>query len=187
MAKSHDNDLTIGLRGRLGKMISFRRRGDDTEAFRRPGKRTGESTPAQEAHKLVFIDASRYAKAAIADPATKAMYQEKTNGKNSAYNLAMADFMKAPVIPSITVDQYLGQPGNPIIIRAVDDFKVTAVKVVISSEDGNLIERGDAVAEPGGSDWRYTATTVNPRVDGSVVSATASDRPGNHTTKEARL
>lgn len=187
MAKSNDNDITRGLSGRLGKMISYRRIGNDTEAFRRPGKRKGKATAGQQAHRERFLEASYYAKSTIADPVKKAVYQEKAANRKRAYNLAMADFMKAPIIRSVTTGDYHGQAGDTITIRAIDDFKVTAVKVTITGSNGTVLEEGNAVAQPGGLDWVYTATGNNPQVAGSSVSTTATDLPGNTTSQETIL
>ena len=185
MAKNTGNDLTLGLSGRVGNMIGFRQTGGDTEAFRLPGKRgKGRGTPAQQAAKQRFLEATYYAKAVHADPVKKAIYKAKVGKRQSAYNLALSDFIKKPEIKSIVLDNYLGQIGNLIHIRAIDDFKVAAVKVAILNPNGVLVEQGGAVEQPGGTDFIYTATVVNPLRDDSKVIVSVNDLAGNVVIKE---
>lgn len=187
MAKNRNNDLTIGLSGRVGKMIGYRQIGGETEAFRRPGKRVKPSTVNQMAHRELFINATYYAKSVNADPVKRAVYNEKRTGRKSVYNMALTDFIKAPEIRSVNTDNYLGLDGDTIIIRAIDDFKVTAVKVSIMEPGGLLLEQGDAVVQPGDTDWIYTITVINAQLPGSKIICTASDLAGNVTRKEVVL
>jgi hypothetical protein len=182
MAKSINNDATFGLSGRFGKMISFRQIAGETEACRRPGKRTKPPTPGQLSQQDRFLIATYYGKTVMADPVKKAVYQEKAAGRKSAYNLALSDAIKAPVIHYINTDNYHRLAGDTLLIRAVDDFKVTLVTVSFYSLGGSLIEQGNAVAQPGGVDWSYTIVNAMPA---SVkISAAAFDLPGNKTVME---
>jgi hypothetical protein len=187
MGKNRKNDLTLGISGRVGKMIGFRQVGDETEVFRRPGKRTKPLTPDQLAHHERFINASYYAKSVIADPVKKAVYDAKRTGRVHAYNMALSDFIKAPEIKLIDTTVYHGQAGNSIVIRAIDDFKVATVKVSIMDANGVLLEQGGAVLLPGDVDWLYTTTVVNPQLTGSKIICTASDLPGNEAKMEKVL
>ncbi|MEO8403451.1 MAG: hypothetical protein ABI480_02610 [Chitinophagaceae bacterium] len=187
MARSEQNDMTLGLRGRLGKMISFRKMDGQTEAFRRPGKRLTAGTIPQQDHRSKFLDATYYAKGVIANPVKNAVYKEKAKGRRSCYVLAVSDFIKAPEIKAVTTDTYAGHIGDTIGVRAIDDFKVTAVKVIIRDSNGAVLEQGLAVVQPGEVDWLYTCTVANPQVTGSNIRVTATDLPGNATSLETIL
>src|ERR1700754_1526535 len=140
MAKHKKNDITLGLSGGLGTEVGFRQVDGKTEAFRMPGPRTKPDSHDQEANKRKFLKASYYAKAVIADPIRKAVYQAKVKGRVFAYQLAMRDFMKAPVIETIEFEGYIGVIGNKINILAVDDFKVESVHVIIMNVNGGIVE-----------------------------------------------
>lgn len=184
MAKNTNNDLTLGLSGRVGNMIGFRQTGGDTEAYRLPGKRKKAGTPGQQAARQRFLEATYYAKSVNADPVKKAIYKAKTGKRQSAYNLALSDYIKKPEIKSIALDNYLGQTGNTIVIRAIDDFKVSAVTVMIMNASGAIVEQGGAVEQPGGVDWIYTATVANPQYADARVIVSADDLAGNSVLKE---
>lgn len=186
MAKHTKNDITLGLSGGLGKEVGFRQVAGKTEAFRLPGPRTKNGTSAQEAHKRKFLKASYYAKGVNADPVKKAMYQAKAKPRQYAYQLAMRDYMKPPVIELINFETYTGVVGSKIHVVAVDDFKVAYVRVIIMGINGNVIEQGEAVVQPSGVDWTYTATVANPNPEGKVI-VSISDLPGNVVTKEEIL
>lgn len=184
MAKHTKNDITLGLSGGLGTEVGFRQVDGQTEAFRMPGPRKGAASANQELNKRKFLKASYYAKGVIADPVKKAVYQAKVKGRVFAYQLAMRDFMKAPVIETIDFESYIGVIGNKINILAVDDFKVESVHVVIMDSNGGIVEQGFAAAQPNEVDFIYTATVANPQFQDSKIIVTAKDLPGNFVTKE---
>lgn len=117
----------------------------------------------------------------------KAVYQVKTDAFRSAYNLALADFCKAPEITKYNVAAYTGQIGDKIIIRAIDDFRVEWVKLMITDSANSMIEEGTAVLSPNGADWIYTATVLNPSLAGTKITISAADLPGNITIQEVLL
>ena len=184
MAKVGDNIVTHGFSGKLGNLIVFRNRGGKTYVAKAPRKREQEWTEAQEQHRLLFQEAVLYAKNAIADPATKDAYKASAEEGETAYNVAVADFMKAPHINEIDVSHYTGQPNSYIQVRAVDDFKVAEVSVTILNADGSEVEHGMAVLQPGSIWWRYTATATNDSLTGDKIVIRVSDVPGNLTEQE---
>jgi hypothetical protein len=64
--------------------------------------------------------------------------------RKRACNLAHADFRHPPVIEDVDLSAYAGLPGQFIRVRAVDDFGVVGVALVISALDGEVLEQGDA-------------------------------------------
>jgi len=178
------NDLVKGASGRFGDQLVYRQRGGRTIIARRPSKKFNPDSARQLEVREIFAEAVIYARGIIADESQKAVYQVKADAFRSAYNLALADFCKAPQITKHNVAGYAGQAGDTISIRAVDDFKVMWVKVVIKDGADNILEEGDAVLSPNGADWIYTATTANPALTGTKLIMSAADMPGNVTTQE---
>lgn len=178
-----DNDLVMGSSGKIGKMLVFRQRAGKTIIAKR-GTRKGPLSVDQETFTERFREAAIYAKKVSDDPIKKAMYEAVAKPGQSAYNLALADFCKAPVVKKITLDDYNGQIGGTILIRAIDNFKVEAVTVQILDENSTILETGQAILEDNGLDWLYTATVDNPSPQGSTVRVTASDLPGNKTVEQ---
>jgi hypothetical protein len=95
------------------------------------------------------------------------------------------DFLKPPVVKKIDVSNYKGAVGSVIVVNAKDDFRVALVKVSIHSSTGVLVEEGNAILDPVKRRlWNYTATQNNATLTGSVISATATDLPGNSGSLE---
>jgi len=106
--------------------------------------------------RKVFASAIAYAKAVVKDPVTKALYQAAVKNGQTAF-VATSDALNAPKVTNILTDRYHGNPGDSIIVHTIDDFKVAAVTVSIQNAKGGLLEQGNAVLQPGGSDWLYKA------------------------------
>jgi hypothetical protein len=118
---------------------------------------------------------------------SKAEYQAGVNDStNSAYAVALTDYLKGPKILSVNVANYTGAIGSPILVRAIDNFRVVSVRVEIRNSEGVLIEQGAAVNDPANSIfWVYTAQqVVNGALAGTKVNVVVSDKPGNQTTEE---
>ncbi len=177
MAKVGNNVLTHGLHGKIGDLIVFRVRNGQTIVGAKP-ERSGSPTEAMIKHREHFQEAVLYAKAAMADPAMKEAYEAAKKGSESAYNVAIADFLRAPHIDEIDVSNYNGQPGDTIRVRAVDDFKVAEVALSVEAADGNVIESGAAVQDANYLYWTYTATESNSAIQGSKIVVRVSDVPG---------
>ncbi|MBL7737492.1 MAG: hypothetical protein JNL51_18680 [Chitinophagaceae bacterium] len=101
--------------------------------------------------------------------------------------MALRDAIKAPVVHSIDASGYAGLPGNKIVVRATDDFKVTRVKVSIRTAAGDLLEEGNAIMLPTGLDWAYTTTSILDQFSGAGIKATAFDLPLNEDSLEITL
>ncbi len=182
-----NNDLVKGSSGRFGDQLIYTQRGSKTIIVRRPAEKRNPNTVLQQGVREIFAEGVLYARAAIADEVTKAIYQAKVTGNQSAFNVAMSDFCRAPEIRKHNLSDYTGQIGDKISIRAVDDFKVEWVKVAIKDSTDSTIEEGHAVLSPNGADWIYTATVVNPVLAGSKLIMSAADMPGNITSQEVIL
>jgi hypothetical protein len=99
--------------------------------------------------------------------------------RQNLYSRAVEDFLSPPVIKIIDTSDYTTVISSQILIRAVDDFRVTGLQVEIYAANGTLLEKGNAVQLGNGLDWTYTATQANNPLTGSKIKATATDVPGN--------
>ncbi|MVT09652.1 hypothetical protein [Chitinophaga tropicalis] len=185
MARNIKNPLLQGISGTLGRLLTLTQRpsGKTVLGIKRgksKKKLSDKQIAIQEQFKLAVI----YAKAALEDPILQPFYEKFAGPDQSAYNMAFADAMKPPEIRDVSTVNYLGRVGDTIIIRAIDAFKVVAVKVAIRTAVGDLIEEGNAVLQVNGLDWLYTATVANEELPGSKIKVTATDTPANATIKE---
>ena len=185
MAKVKLNPILEQVSGKVGDLV-FRRYGDQTVISQKPDTEGREWTEAQLAHRERFRQAALYGRLVMADPETKALYEEVAGARGKpVFSLTVADFFNAPSVDSVDLSSYAGVAGDAIVIMASDDFDVLAVQVSLTDGDGNAIESGAALESPPDSGrWVYTATaTVNT---GTTVriAVTAEDRPGGLGTGE---
>ena len=192
MAHADNSIITGKFKGGLGKQLVFREWAGKTVVAKSPKSRTGGPTPAQAELQEKFLVASRYAKGVIqsADQSLAQAYALALRPRQNVYSRSLEDFMSPPVVKSIDKSSYKGAVGDTIIIRAVDDFRVTGVRVEIYAADGTVLETGNAVQNTNGIDWTYRATKVNSApagLAGCKIKAIASDVPGNEGSLEVTL
>lgn len=183
MAKSENNEVMYGARGKVGNLVVFKNFGSNQTVIAKRPKRAENPvyTEKQLEAKLKFREAVVYARGVINNPALLAVYQLLAKPGTSAYNLALADYCKAPEITLIDADNYHGQIGEQIRVRAMDNFGLTQVKVSIYDAADLLIESGLATQSANSVDWIYDATTLNSNLAGTKITAEAKDTPGNTT------
>jgi hypothetical protein len=180
MAKVKLNPILEKIRGQVGDLV-FKRYGDEV-IISRKGDPTGNApSEAQLAARARFRQAALYGKMVMADPETKALYEQATQGKGQqVFSLTVADFFNAPSIDEVDLAGYSGAVGDEIVIRASDDFEVVAVRVSLTDTNGADIENGAAVETPPASGrWVYTVTTAVAAGTTVRLAVTASDRPGS--------
>ena len=180
MSKVINNPILKGVTGKLGDTHYYRMAYGVLQMRNLPGERK-KSTPKQKDQMLRFRRATRYAKAQSNNAEAKAHYAKGIcRQRPSAYNVALSDYLNAPVIHYIQPKLYTGDVGSLITIKATDDFRVERVKVTIHTPDGKLLESGDAERNKRKPFmWNYRATVNNAMVSGSVIKVIAKDRPGN--------
>lgn len=182
MAKVRSNLVIHGLSGMLGKQLVVRaQKGGSFVVAAAP--RRGANVPISDAVKQQrerFRQALLYAKGAKA----REEYKEAAKARGlSPANVAVADFMHPPEIRAIDLSRYHGAPEQTIGITAVDDVKVSAVAVRITTEDGTVVEEGPAVVSANDTSlWTYTTTSTAPRSAIKVVVDVA-DLAGHVTEK----
>ena len=176
------------LSGMLSETVTVRKVRGQVVVTNRPRRRPGP-TEKQATAQRKFLEASQYASRQIAQDESKALFSSGiTDKKRSVYLVSMSDYLSVPKVSYIDTLGYRGAVGDSIVVRAVDDFMVTKVKVIIADAAGSILEEGEA-----GPDalrvnlWEYKATVANPKLSGTTVLAVAYDRPGNTGTAEVVL
>jgi hypothetical protein len=189
MANADNSIITGKLKGSLGKQLVFRQWEGKTIVAKSPKGRSGILPEVLRERQERFLMASRYAKAVVddSDQSLAEAYKTSLKPRQNLYSRALEDFMKRPKISSIETRNYQGVSGDTIVIRAIDDFRVTGVRVEIFAAGGSLLEAGNAIQQSNGIDWKYAATQANAVLAGSKIRATASDVPGNETIEEKTL
>jgi hypothetical protein len=128
-------------------------------------------TPDQSAHHSRFRQASAYARSASK---TTPLYAELAKGTaKNAYNIALSDWFKAPVIHRVW------RLADRIRVEASDNVLVTRVVITISDEQGRVLEQGEAVRIDDVG-WEYITSTPQ----GATVIAEAFDLAGNVARQE---
>jgi hypothetical protein len=176
-----------GLSGSLGN-LSFHQHPHRVVAYvvPAPGQTTG--TAGQLAERTLFHDAHKYAKAVQHKPELWARYQAEAARRNAnPVELALADYLKGPLIEDVNLERYAGKPGDPIRILATDSFCVAGVRVSITNGDGEVVESGPALYKRGTCDWLYKAIIANPVLKGSRIRIEVRDLPGNCTSLEQQV
>ena len=110
----------------------------------------------------------------------QALYRSRAVGtSNTAYNLAVADYLGKPQVLDIDIQGWTGETGQTILVKATDNFLVLSVFLVIR-EGNNSLEEGEAEQSPSDSLlWKYTTQTPVQRKTGISLDAYAYDLPGN--------
>ena len=181
MAKVKLNPVLEQIRGKVGDLV-FKRYEEEVVVARKPDLSGRVPTPGQAAHRERFRLAALYGKTVFADPVKKTLYENaaKAHGK-PVFALTVSDFLNAPAVDEIDLSAYTGKAGEPITIRASDDFEVAGVAVAIRDTCGAVLEQAPACQSDGV--WRYTTTKTLTAGVPVMIEVTATDRPGNKTVK----
>ena len=185
MAKMKDNNATHGIRGKVNQLVYSQRNGETVVS--KPPIRTAPYSEAQKNITSIFKQAVLYARAILQNAAIRLAYKAKAKRGQSAYNLAIADYFKPPVIVSVDLSHLANQVGSTITALVTDNFRVEAVKVKIEKANGALLEEGNAVLQPDGLNWQYTTTTANGNTAGNTVSIIATDLPGHSIVEQKTI
>jgi len=185
MAKMKDNNATHGISGKVNQFVYRQRNGETVVS--KPPIRTAPYSEGQMNIVSIFKQAVLYARTILQNAAIRQAYKAKTKRGQSAFNLAIADYFKPPVIVSVDLGQLANQVGSKITALVTDNFRVEKVKVKIEKSNGVLLEEGDAVLQPDGLNWQYTTTTANGNTAGNKVSIIASDLPGHSIVEQKTI
>jgi len=184
--KTFRNIVTDGLSGRI-KQLVFRQWQGQTVVASAPSPSNIPATADQLEIQQTFKEAVIYAKAILTDAAAKLAYKAKAKRGQSAFNVALRDFFKPPVIESIDKSSYTAQAGSFLSAQVTDDFQVASVEVRIENAGGQLIEAGTATLQEDGLHYRYTTTATVANIAGNRITFIATDMPGHLVTKQTTI
>ena len=95
MAKVTLSPLITGIKGRFGNMVFRVSQSGETFVTRTPDMSSVEWSPAQQEQRQRFKAAIAYARAAMADPAVRAVYENKAAaGNRLPFRVAVSDYFK---------------------------------------------------------------------------------------------
>jgi hypothetical protein len=171
MAKVKRNMILSGLSGSLGDDYYARIAKDGrTIISKKPDFGNRQFSEAQLGVQSRMKKAAAYARVASKE---NPIYARKAAGTSkNAYNLALRDWHKPPVIESMSVDF-----DGTIRVSAHDDMMVVKVTVSILDETGQPLEQGEAELVMGVW-WDYKAT------NSGRIRIEAWDLAGNVTRRE---
>jgi hypothetical protein len=189
MAKSENNEVMFGARGRIGHLVVFKNFGTNETVISKRRKKPVNPVYSedQEAAKEKFRAGVVYAKGVKESPELLAIYQAHAKPGRSAYNLALADFCRPTEISVIDYTAYKGMAGDQIRVRAKDNFAVVSVNVSIYNAKNELVETGPAAIGPNKLDWYYQVTAPNASLKGTTIKAETNNLPGNPTVAEVKI
>src|SRR5690348_1206064 len=130
MAHSNNSVITGKFQGSLGKELVFREWDGKTVVAKAPKRKNKDFTARQLEVQEKFLMATRYAKSVMenADKSLFDAYAAALRPRQNVYSRALEDFATLPEVKTITTRNYKGAIGDKIVIRAVDDFRVTGVR-----------------------------------------------------------
>ncbi len=179
MANVYNNIFVLGLSGALSdQFMNFKTRSDKTIlASKAMFDDNQEYAKTQKTQQATLREAATYANFAQ----TQEVYVDKAKGtETSAYSLAITDWFEAPEVLEIDVDDWTGESGQTIRVKARDRVRVARVSVVSRDAEENVLEMGEAAQAVAGSDWwDYTTKSFVPMDPFPIVEAIAQDLPGN--------
>jgi hypothetical protein len=95
MAKVTLPSWITGIKGRVGDVVFRVSQNGETYITRSPDMSAVEWSPAQQDHRQRFKAAIAYARAAIADPDVRAVYEKRAAKENRRpFQLAVSDYFK---------------------------------------------------------------------------------------------
>ncbi|MCK7555979.1 hypothetical protein MKQ70_13490 [Chitinophaga sedimenti] len=169
------NAISSGARGQFGKQVVVYYRYGKQIIAKAPRKRPGRGTHGQERTKACFREGAHWSAKVRKSAQLHAVYKQGLYGGLNVHNLAIADFLQAPVIHGVEI----GDSG--IVVTATDNFKVASVTVRVYNRNGQLVESGKAAPEDRDA-WRYVPGKQH--LDGCRIVVSAKDLPGNEAVKE---
>ena len=166
----------LGYSGAIGKIVYRKYKGRTIACLKPSAKRT--LSQAEINNRERFKQAAAYGKLALANPATRALYEQAAKEKDvPVFSVCVADFFNAPTVQSMDFSAYNGQVGDTIQVIASDDFSVVNVHLTLKNAEGTFIESGNAI-EAGTGQWNYTATASVAAGTPVIAYVVATDRPG---------
>jgi len=167
MAKAKMNELIKALSGQIGGLVIRPMPDGSVSVSMAPNFSRRKFSPGQTQHQKRFREAAAYAHEAAK---TQPIYAQLAEGTmKTAYNFAVSDWFKPPVIHEIL------QRDGKIFVEASDNVMVAKVVVTVLDAQGTVLETGEAISGEGNW-WEYV-----PQTTGKTITAEAWDLAGNVT------
>jgi hypothetical protein len=173
------NPIFLEINGNLGKFV-VRRRYGSLFLSKKPEFPDRVFTPAQLAAQEHFRQATAYGRSVMANPELRQVYENAARQTNlPLFSLPVRDYCNPPVVEEIDLGAYDGTQGSRIMIGLSDDLAVVEVRVLITDDDGGILETGSAVRTDDNNRWVYTLGSGVPATRSAHLTATATDTPGH--------
>lgn len=179
MAKLYNHIWILGANDKLdGPLRGFKTHSGKTLIAHKPMFGDNCKHPkTQKTQKIAVLEATTYANFARMQ---EVYVKEARRTNTTAYYIAIADWFDAPRVREINVDDWTGEIGQRIHVKARDNVLVTRVSIVIRDVQENVLEMGEAVPSgSGGPWWTYTTKSLVRMTPFPSVEATVYDLPGN--------
>jgi hypothetical protein len=99
MAKVKLNPIVAQVRGQMGDLVFRRTRAGGMSLMRKPNMSEVPWSAAQTAHRERFRQAVAYARAAMADPQRRAVYEQAAAVKGKRpFDLAVSDYFQGKAV-----------------------------------------------------------------------------------------
>lgn len=146
MAIVTTNDLTLGLRGRVGRIFVFRNLRGKTIASRAPRKPDPrKQSPAQRQTRVTFKDAAAWAVRTLLDPKQKRYFRERAKALAlpNAYTAAVQDYLQRA--------------------RAAKGVWEESISRAFTRLDSDQYPKPNAYLNSKAEDWRFPTAFNHPR------------------------
>jgi hypothetical protein len=181
MAIIKKNPWISGASGMAMDSIVYRQMGGKTVVSGKPSKSTNPPTQKQLDYRAHFRKASAYGKMAMNSPLLKEIYGAAADIMNSAYTMALKDYLQAPVVEQFLLKEFGGNAGDPVGLYAYDNFGIVSVTMTIADEHGAVLERGEFTELVKNGFYEYRLTSDLPAGIPCHLMAEARDLAGNVT------
>jgi hypothetical protein len=106
-------------------------------------------------------------------------YRKKAKSHQTAWNVAIADYMKRPEICSVELCRERNdETGHFINVDADDRYMVKSVIITILNALGLIVESGNAEENIDG-EWIYKIAALESEWVGGKIEVSVRDLPGN--------
>jgi len=181
MAKLINNVVMQGVSGIIGKILIFRQMKNGTTVIAmRPKPRTKPITPAEAATHQRFKEAAHIAKKRSQDPILRAQYLAKAKPGQSAYLVALTEYLNAPKIATQTPKNTSIHPKKAI--NTPNKLNITIYKNAIKNRNqASPLKRKIKPIK----DKLYRQITV-PNATNQNYRSKLSNKPGNLSYETAK-
>lgn len=159
--------------------LVYRQVNGKTVVSSRPRPSSKPPTEKQKAHKERFKAGAEYANSVKENAELSQIYHAGVKPGVGVYGVALADFIKAPVVEDVFIKKFKGEAGDVVGVYAYDDFAVTSLTVALLDENGKTIESGEARVVVENGSYEYDLQADLPADMPVYIKVTAKDRPGN--------